>query len=80
VTGEPLTQRKDDTAEAIKPRLKIFHEETQPMTKYYAAKGTLRVVNADQGIDAVWRDVQKVGRQGAWLPLGVRVCECGRVM
>jgi adenylate kinase family enzyme len=64
VTGEPLTQRKDDTPDAVKPRLKIFHEETQPMTAYYAGKGTLRTVNADQGIDAVWKDVQKAS-QGA---------------
>jgi adenylate kinase len=33
VTGEPLTQRKDDNAETLKARLKAFHAQTKPVSK-----------------------------------------------
>ncbi|XP_073100265.1 adenylate kinase 4-like isoform X3 [Elaeis guineensis] len=31
VTGEPLIQRKDDTAEVLKSRLEAFHRQTEPV-------------------------------------------------
>ncbi|MBA0559248.1 hypothetical protein Goshw_017498, partial [Gossypium schwendimanii] len=31
VTGEPLVQRKDDTAAVLKSRLDAFHKQTQPV-------------------------------------------------
>ena len=31
VTGEPLMQRKDDTAEVLKSRLEAFHRQTEPV-------------------------------------------------
>lgn len=30
-TGEPLIQRKDDTAEVLKSRLEAFHKQTEPV-------------------------------------------------
>jgi adenylate kinase len=38
VTGEPLMQRKDDNPTSLKPRLAIFHNETQPMLTYYQVR------------------------------------------
>ncbi|MEZ5504063.1 MAG: adenylate kinase [Halioglobus sp.] len=35
VTGEPLVQRDDDTEETVRKRLKIYHEQTSPLTKFY---------------------------------------------
>jgi adenylate kinase family enzyme len=32
VTGEPLTQRKDDNADTLKNRLKAFHAQTKPVS------------------------------------------------
>lgn len=32
VTGEPLIQRKDDTAEVLKSRLDAFHRQTEPVS------------------------------------------------
>ena len=38
VTGEPLTQRPDDKKETVEQRLKIYHQQTQPLVKFYMEK------------------------------------------
>jgi adenylate kinase len=58
-TGQPLFQRGDDTAEALKNRLKSYHDKTVPILDYYAARGVNRAVNANQQIDKVWSEVSK---------------------
>lgn len=35
VTKEPLIQRDDDREEIIRKRLKIYHEQTEPLISYY---------------------------------------------
>ncbi|MBN3320908.1 KAD3 phosphotransferase, partial [Atractosteus spatula] len=35
VTGEPLTQRNDDTPETVTKRLKAYETQTQPVLDYY---------------------------------------------
>lgn len=52
-TGEPLIQRPDDNAEALKTRLKAYHEQTSPILGYYAKKNVLLTVDAMQKMDAV---------------------------
>ncbi|NPA65836.1 MAG: adenylate kinase [Epsilonproteobacteria bacterium] len=34
-TGEDLIQRDDDKEEIVKDRLKVYHEQTQPLVDYY---------------------------------------------
>ncbi|MDE0037631.1 MAG: adenylate kinase [Gammaproteobacteria bacterium] len=34
-TGEPLTQRDDDKEETIRERLRVYHEETRPLTRFF---------------------------------------------
>lgn len=34
-TGEPLLQREDDKEETVRRRLKVYHEQTQPLVAYY---------------------------------------------
>ncbi len=36
-TGEPLIQRDDDREETVKARLKVYHEQTEPLVGYYAS-------------------------------------------
>ncbi len=36
VTGEPLIQRDDDQEETVKARLKIYHDQTEPLIAYYS--------------------------------------------
>jgi len=34
-TGEPLIQRDDDKEETVKARLKVYHDQTEPLIDYY---------------------------------------------
>jgi adenylate kinase len=36
VTGEPLIQRDDDREETVKARLKVYHDQTEPLIHYYS--------------------------------------------
>lgn len=36
VTGEPLIQRDDDQEETVKARLKVYHDQTEPLVDYYS--------------------------------------------
>jgi adenylate kinase len=53
----PFVQREDDREEAIRHRLKIYHDQTEPLKDYYADKGILVTVDATQGIPEVTEDV-----------------------
>ena len=53
----PFIQRKDDTEEALRRRLRIYHEHTEPLKHYYAIRGILARVDATQGIPEVTEDV-----------------------
>lgn len=45
--GGKLIQRKDDTPETVRERLKVYHTETEPLVDFYAARGLLRPVRSD---------------------------------
>lgn len=53
----PFIQREDDTEEAIRNRLRIYHEQTEPLKDYYAAQGLLATVDATQSISEVTEDM-----------------------
>jgi adenylate kinase len=40
--GRPLVQRDDDRPEAIRERLGVYHELTEPLKDYYEERGLLR--------------------------------------
>lgn len=44
VCGEALSIRKDDAPEVVESRLKVYHEETEPLKDYYSEMGILKVV------------------------------------
>lgn len=46
--GGELYQRKDDSAEAIKQRLRSYEERAGPLVEYYKKKGVLIEVECDQ--------------------------------
>lgn len=35
VTGEPLIQREDDREETVRNRLRVYHEQTEPLVEFY---------------------------------------------
>ncbi len=36
-TGEPLVQRDDDKEETVRQRLKVYHDQTEPLVHYYSS-------------------------------------------
>ena len=53
----PFVQRKDDTEEAIRRRLDIYHEQTEPLKDYYEERGLLTVVDARKSIPEVTEEI-----------------------
>lgn len=58
-TGEPLIQRKDDSAAILKSRLEAFHRQTEPVIGYYSKKGTVVNLHAEKPPKEVTTEVQK---------------------
>ncbi len=52
-----LVIRKDDAAETVRHRLKVYHERTEVLKDYYAGKGRLRLIRGNQSIDGAYRDI-----------------------
>jgi len=52
-TGEPLYQRSDDTAEALKDRLGGYHSMTVPILAHYESCGVTHKVDANRDINEV---------------------------
>ena len=59
----PFIQRKDDTEEALRRRLEVYHEHTEPLKDYYAERGILATVEAAQGILEVTADILEAVRE-----------------
>jgi adenylate kinase len=60
----PFIQRDDDAEEAIRRRLEIYHEQTEPLKDYYAERDLLVTVDAEQEIPKVTEDIlDGVGRE-----------------
>jgi adenylate kinase len=57
VTGEPLVQRSDDNADALKKRLVTYHQQTAPVVNYYQKTGIWRGVDASQEPGQVWKQL-----------------------
>lgn len=59
VTGEPLTQRKDDTEEIMKTRLENYYKETNPVIQWYRKKGIVKDVDAEVNIEKIQEQIKK---------------------
>jgi len=47
--GSRLVQRDDDKPEVVERRLRVYHEQTEPLVDYYDQKGILRRVDGTRG-------------------------------
>ncbi|HLR09152.1 MAG TPA: adenylate kinase [Bacillota bacterium] len=56
--GSELIQRDDDKLETVKNRLDVNIEETKPLLDFYRKQDCLVIVNGDQAIDDVFREIQ----------------------
>lgn len=55
--GGILYQRDDDKDDAIRQRLKVYQEQTQPLIDYYDRMGILVTVDGTGDIDEVFADI-----------------------
>ena len=55
--GSELILRDDDKPETVLNRLKIYHEQTQPLIDYYTGKGVLKTVDGTKDMNNVFADI-----------------------
>jgi adenylate kinase len=55
--GGKLVQRRDDNAEVVRERLRIYARDTQPLVEFYENRPTFRSVDGDQTPDSVAADI-----------------------
>ena len=48
--GGELVQRKDDHPDTVLDRLKVYHEQTEPLKDFYAKKGKRRMVEGQEDV------------------------------
>lgn len=49
--GEALIQRKDDAPETVLDRLRVYHEQTEPLKDYYRGTGKLKSVPGQEKVE-----------------------------
>ncbi len=60
--GHNTVLRDDDKPETVKKRLKVYHEQTQPLVDYYTAQNKLVDVDGTMDIEDIFKAlIQKVG-------------------
>jgi len=57
--------RADDTPEAIERRLRLYHEETEPLIEHYRTRGNLVGIHADRPVPEVFAEIQQALEQAA---------------
>ena len=58
--GSEVVIRKDDAAETVRNRLKVYHESTEVLKSYYAKQNKLRLVEGNQPIEDAYHDILRV--------------------
>lgn len=59
VCGGEIYQREDDRAETIANRLKIYHDQTEPVMDYYRGKRLLCMIDGTGSPDEVFKRVKE---------------------
>jgi adenylate kinase len=59
VCGQTLILRDDDKPETVQTRLKVYHDQTQPLIDFYSGKGALVTVDGTQGLEDVFKAILK---------------------
>lgn len=58
--GDSLVQREDDKEETVRNRLEVYHEQTEPLEKYYAEAGLLHNVDGTKDMDEVFESIKMI--------------------
>lgn len=57
--GGELVTRADDQPDAIRRRLQVYKDQTEPLIEYYSAKGILKSIEAIGAVDEVFARIEK---------------------
>lgn len=57
VCGSELVLREDDKPETVEKRLRIYHEQTQPLIDYYRGKAILTSVDGTKDMDDILNEI-----------------------
>jgi adenylate kinase len=52
-----VSDREDETLQAIRKRIALFHEFTEPVIEYYRKKGILEEVDGEQDIQTIFNQI-----------------------
>ncbi len=52
-----VSDRQDETLQAIRKRIELFHEHTEPVVQYYEKIGKLVRVDGEQEVEKVFADI-----------------------
>lgn len=58
--GQSLVLRDDDKPETVQNRLKVYHDQTQPLIDFYTAKGVLRTVDGTVDMKDVFEAIVSI--------------------
>ena len=58
--GSELVLRDDDRAETVKNRLKVYHDQTQPLIDFYTQKGVLKNVDGTMDMQDVFEAIKNI--------------------
>ena len=60
VCGSELVLRDDDKPETVKNRIKVYHDQTQPLIEYYTKQNVLHSVDGTQDVNKVFSDITEM--------------------
>ena len=58
--GSELVLRDDDKPETVKKRLAVYHNQTQPLIRYYGSQKILRTVDGTKDMEDVFQDIMNI--------------------
>ena len=64
--GSKLVQRQDDAPETVRARLRLYHQETEPLKAFYEKRGLLKLVENQTTVeDTTQAILRALGREDA---------------
>lgn len=62
--GGTLVQRDDDGAAVVRERLRVYHQDTEPLVEYYRARPGFRRIDGARNPDDVAADLARTATEG----------------
>lgn len=60
-----VSDREDETLQAIRTRIEMFHKFTEPVIEYYAKHDKLVKIDGEQTVDQIFKELlEKIGKLG----------------